>query len=133
MHPISLAVRDAAIAAQGAREADLHQMADEAVARATAAKKQKGKQPVPRPVPLTGVDGELVRYPVRAFIHTWGELTEWWTHYDPDQLAAELTDEQIACSTPPKAPAGSPRSCAPPATAGQPTMPPRRGGICAPS
>ena len=71
-------------------------MADEAVARATAAKKQKGKQPVPRPVPLTGVDGEPVRYPVRAFIHTWGELTEWWTHYDPDQLAAELTDEQIA-------------------------------------
>lgn len=54
------------------------------------------KQPVPRPVPLTGVDGEPVRYPVRAFIHTWGELTEWWTHYDPDQLAAELTDEQIA-------------------------------------
>ncbi|MCT1515963.1 hypothetical protein, partial [Dietzia cercidiphylli] len=96
VHPIYLAVRDAAIAAQGAREADLHQMADEAVARATAAKKQKGKQPVPRPVPLTGVDGELVRYPVRAFIHTWGELTEWWTHYDPDQLAAELTDEQIA-------------------------------------
>ena len=95
VHPIYLAVRDAAIAAQGAREADLHQMADEAVARATAAKKQKGKQPVPRPVPLTGVDGEPVRYPVRAFIHTWGELTQWWTHYDPDQLATELTDEQI--------------------------------------
>ena len=29
-------------------------------------------------------------------IATWGELTEWWTHYDPVQLAAELTDEQIA-------------------------------------
>ena len=96
VHPIYLAVRDAAIAAQGAREADLHQMADEAVARATAAKKQKDKTSAPRPVPLTDVDGEPVRYPVRAFIHTWGELTEWWTHYDPDQLAAELTDEQIA-------------------------------------
>lgn len=95
VHPIFLAVRDVAITAQEAREADLHQMADEAVARATAAKKQKGKRPVPRPVPLIGVDGEPVRYPVRAFIHTWGELTKWWTHYDPDQIAAELTDEQI--------------------------------------
>ena len=95
VHPIFQAIRNAASAAQDAREADLHQMADEAVARATAAKKQKGKTPVPRPVPLIGVDGEPVRYPVRAFIHTWGELTEWWTHYDADQLAAELTDEQI--------------------------------------
>ncbi|MFH5228045.1 ParB N-terminal domain-containing protein [Antrihabitans spumae] len=96
VHPIFQAVRDAASAAQDVREADLHQMADEAVARATAAKKQKGKTPAHRPVPLVGVDGEPVRYPVRAFIHTWGELTEWWTHYAPDQLAAELTDEQIA-------------------------------------
>lgn len=23
-----------------------------------------------------------------------GELADWWTHYDPHQLAAELTDEQ---------------------------------------
>ena len=98
VHPIFQAVRDAAIAAQSEREADLHQMADEAVARATAAKKQqtKGRSLTPRPVRLTGVDGEPVRYPVRAFVHTWGELTEWWTHYDPVQLAAELTDEQIA-------------------------------------
>ncbi|PAK95620.1 chromosome partitioning protein ParB [Brevibacterium casei] len=95
VHPIYQTVRDAAIAAQDAREADLHQMADEAVARARAAKKQKGKTPAPRPVPLIGADGEPARYPVRAFIHTWGELTEWWTHYDASQLAAELSDEQI--------------------------------------
>lgn len=95
VHPIFQAVRDAATIAQDEREADLHQMADEAVARATAAKKQKSKPPVPRPVPLIGVDGEPVQYPVRAFIHTWGELAEWWTHYDAEQLATELTDEQI--------------------------------------
>ncbi len=95
VHPIFQAVRDAATIAQDVREADLHQMADEAVARATAAKKQKDKTSAPRPVPLTDVDGEPVRYPVRAFVHTWGELTQWWTHYDPVQLAAELTDEQI--------------------------------------
>lgn len=23
------------------------------------------------------------------------KATQWWTHYDPDQLATELTDEQI--------------------------------------
>ncbi|MFD6094092.1 ParB N-terminal domain-containing protein [Oerskovia sp. NPDC060338] len=96
VHPIFQTVRDAATIAKESREADLHQMADEAVARATAASKQKGKTPAPRPVPLIGADGDPVRYPVRAFIHTWGELTQWWTHYDPDQLAAELTDEQIA-------------------------------------
>lgn len=96
VHPIFQAVRDAATIAQDLREADLHQMADEAVARATAAKiANRGKRPAPRPVPLIGVDGEPVRYPVRAFIHTWGELTQWWTHYDPDQLAAELSDERI--------------------------------------
>ena len=36
-----------------------------------------------------------MRYPVRAFVQTWGELTDWWTHYDADILAAQLTDEQI--------------------------------------
>lgn len=36
-----------------------------------------------------------MRYPVRAFVLTWTELANWWTHYDVEQLAAELTDEQI--------------------------------------
>ena len=27
---------------------------------------------------------------------TWGDLEAWWTHYDVDELAAELTDDQIA-------------------------------------
>lgn len=71
-------------------------MADQAVARATAAtKKSKGRSRPRRPARLSGVDGEPVRYPVRAFVHTWGELTGWWTHYDPDQIAAELSTEQI--------------------------------------
>ena len=25
----------------------------------------------------------------------WGELVDWWTHYDPAVLAGELSDEQI--------------------------------------
>lgn len=36
-----------------------------------------------RPLPAPRVHPEL------------GELTNWWTHYDADTLAAELTDEQF--------------------------------------
>jgi ParB family chromosome partitioning protein len=46
-------------------------------------------------LPLVTDDGQPVRYPLRAFVQTWGELANWWTHYDADTLAAELTDEQF--------------------------------------
>ena len=46
-------------------------------------------------MPLVTGEGQPVRYPLRAFVQTWGELTDWWTHYDADTLAAELTDEQF--------------------------------------
>ena len=71
----------------------MHALAEDAVARANAMK--KGKKPKPRLKPLVPDDAPPVRYPVRAFIQTWGELTNWWTHYDADTLAAELTDEQF--------------------------------------
>lgn len=32
---------------------------------------------------------------MRAFVLTWGDMDAWWTHYDVNELAAELTDEQI--------------------------------------
>ena len=66
--------------------------AEDAVARANAMK--KGKKPKPRPKPLVPDDAPPVRYPVRAFVQTWGELANWWTHYDIAVLAAELTDDQ---------------------------------------
>ena len=56
---------------------------------------KKGKRTPPRPLPVVTDDGQPVRYPVRAFVQTWGELTDWWTHYDADTLARELTDEQF--------------------------------------
>lgn len=31
----------------------------------------------------------------RSFVVIWGELVDWWTHYDPAVLAGELTEEQI--------------------------------------
>jgi len=91
--PLYREIREQAEAARGDRDADLHQLAAEALARIKSTTK-KTRTPRPAPAVAQG-DGEPVRYPVRAFVLTWSELAEWWTHYDLDQLAAELTDEQI--------------------------------------
>ncbi|QWF22201.1 ParB N-terminal domain-containing protein [Nocardioides sp. LMS-CY] len=91
VHPIFEAIRAAAQSAQAERETDLHHLAADALARAKDAKKTR----TPRPRPVTDDDGEPARYPVRAFVLTWGELDQWWTHYDAEHLAAELSDEQI--------------------------------------
>ncbi len=92
VHPIYQAIRESADAAREVREATMHALAEDAVARANAMK--KGKKPKPRPKPLVPDDAPPVRYPVRAFVQTWGELASWWTHYDIAVLAAELTDDQ---------------------------------------
>ena len=92
VHPLYLAIRESADAAREVREATMHALAEDAVARANAMK--KGKKPKPRPKPLVPDDAPPVRYPVRAFVQTWGELAAWWTHYDIDVLAVELTDDQ---------------------------------------
>ena len=82
-------------AEQEARAAELEQLAKAALARVKAAKASGEKKPA-RPA-LTAVNtGEPVPFPLTAFLATWDDMAEWWTHYDPDQLAAELTDEQIA-------------------------------------
>ncbi|GAB3767886.1 ParB N-terminal domain-containing protein [Microlunatus parietis] len=93
VHPIYETIRQSATAAREGRGAELHALADQAVARATA--KKKGSRTGPRPI-APAEAREPVRYPVRAFVQTWGELADWWAHYDADHLAAELTDEQTA-------------------------------------
>lgn len=92
VHPLYQAIRESADAAREVREATMHALAEDAVARANAMK--KGKKPKPRPKPVVPDDAPPVRYPVRAFVQTWGELASWWTHYDIDVLAVELTDDQ---------------------------------------
>lgn len=92
VHPLYLAIHESAEAAREVREATMHALAEDAVARANAMK--KGKKPKPRPKPPVPDDAPPVRYPLRAFVQTWGELASWWTHYDIDVLAVELTDEQ---------------------------------------
>lgn len=68
----------------------MHALADQALARVRDAPK---KQKKPRPVPAAAGKGP-VRYPVRAFVLTWAELHQWWMHYDLDELAGQLTEEQ---------------------------------------
>ena len=90
--PVYRQLREAAETAQRNREDELHRLADEAVAKAKAATK---KRPGPGTQAAESATDEVPRqYPTRAFWATWGELADWWTHYDPDQLADELTDEQ---------------------------------------
>lgn len=93
VHPIYQAIRDADSGARERREVELHARAEAALARAKSAK--KGKRPVAVPRTITGGDRHPVRYPLRAFVQTWSELTNWWTHYDTETLARELTDEQF--------------------------------------
>jgi len=93
VHPIYQVIRDADTAERERREAELHARAEAAVAQTKSIK--KGKHTPPLPLPRVSGDGQPVRYPLRAFVQTWGQLADWWTHYDADTLAAELTDEQF--------------------------------------
>lgn len=93
VHPIYQAVRTTAEAAQDQREAELHRLAADALDRAKSARTKKRR--TPRPISAADEGAEPAKYPVRAFVLTWTELAQWWTHYDADQLAGELSDEQI--------------------------------------
>ena len=57
------------------------------------AETKKGKKKPKKPQPVAPVVPDA-RYAVRAFVLTWTELDSWWLHYDLDELAAQLTDEQ---------------------------------------
>ena len=80
---------------QAADDAHLHDLAEQALARVDAqTKEQKGKKKrAKKPTPAAPVVPDA-RYAVRAFVLTWAELDSWWLHYDLDELAAQLTDEQ---------------------------------------
>lgn len=76
---------------QASDDAHLHDLAEQALARVDAEKKGKKKAKKPQPAAPIAPDA---RYAVRAFVLTWTELDSWWLHYDLDELAAQLTDEQ---------------------------------------
>ena len=94
VNPIFQRLRDTQAEADSERDRRLHELADEALARVHAAKASKASKPAtPKRRPVVEDEGPA-RYPVRAFVLTWGDLEAWWTHYDVDDLAVELTDEQ---------------------------------------
>lgn len=66
-------------------EADLERLAQEALARAKTATKSRKTRTSPT------ADTKL---PVRSFVFLWNDLGEWWLHYDPAEIASQLTDEQ---------------------------------------
>ena len=87
IHPIYQSVRSAVDAATVDRDAQLHLLADQALARVKDAPK--------KPKPSARRSPAPARYAVRAFILTWGELDQWWDRYDLDVLARELSQEQV--------------------------------------
>lgn len=67
-------------------EAELEQLAREALERARTVKKgQNGG---------SGVASER-RLPARSFVYLWDDLREWWLRYDCVEIASTITDEQL--------------------------------------
>lgn len=89
--PAYARVHDDVEALPGSTTTELHQLAEEALARAKAEQRAKRKK-TRKPIPIRRSNGP---FPTRAFVLTWGELTDWWERYDLHRLAVELTDEQI--------------------------------------
>lgn len=82
---------DIAEQARAGKDAELHRIADEALARVKGDAKAKKRATRHTPPP---VEEGIARLGARAFVLTWTDLESWWTRYDLDQLAADLTDEQ---------------------------------------
>ncbi|MEX3564787.1 ParB N-terminal domain-containing protein [Micrococcus endophyticus] len=88
VHPIFEEVRSLLAGPARSRDAELDRLAQEAVARAKNRPRRTKNPAAPAPAGLTV-------WTARSFVVIWGELTDWWTHYDPAVLAGELTEEQI--------------------------------------
>ncbi|MBE4696192.1 ParB N-terminal domain-containing protein [Brevibacterium casei] len=88
VHPIFEEVRALLDDPARTRDAELDRLAQEAVARAKNRPRRTKEAAAPAPAGLTV-------WTARSFVVIWGELVDWWTHYDPAVLAGELTEEQI--------------------------------------
>lgn len=88
VHPIFEEVRALIDAPARDRDAELDRLAQDAVARAKNRPGRTKKAATPAPAGISV-------WTARSFVVIWGELTDWWTHYDPAVLADELTEEQI--------------------------------------
>ena len=76
---------------------DLERLAAEALERVKQSKARRGLNPRQQPTPESGTRSARPRYrTLRSFLLTWTELAGWSDHYDLDQLAQELTDDEYA-------------------------------------
>ncbi|WRS29189.1 ParB N-terminal domain-containing protein [Actinomycetaceae bacterium MB13-C1-2] len=89
VHPIYQNIRAALDQVNAVRDTQLHQQAEEAMARVleevkTGKKHKSSARRTPGPT----------RFAIQAFNQTWGHVYGWWEHYDLNVLAKTLTDEQ---------------------------------------
>ncbi|MGO0577340.1 ParB N-terminal domain-containing protein [Ornithinimicrobium panacihumi] len=80
--------------ARAARDAELHQIANEAVARVQVEARTKKKEQSRKTRPVSPADEGITLLGVRAFVLTWTDLDQWWIKYDLAGLATDLSDEQ---------------------------------------
>jgi len=81
--PASRGVTLLRIAERSDTEAELEQLAKQALARTKTAVQESAIPP-----------SRVATLPVRSFVFLWNDLNEWWLRYDPAQISAELTDSQ---------------------------------------
>ncbi|MHA6750829.1 ParB N-terminal domain-containing protein [Dermacoccus nishinomiyaensis] len=79
--------RDLMAGAREEKDRNLDELARQALSRVKSQQASRGrKRPPAAPVRV---------WTVRSFVTIWGELDGWWTHYEPEVLAGDLTREQI--------------------------------------
>jgi len=88
-HASSMGAARVLAAGRRATEADLEQLAREALARAKAATKARTNKTGAHPLP-----SNVTKLPIRSFVFLWNDLHEWWLRYDSAEISAELTDAQ---------------------------------------
>ncbi|QIM18691.1 ParB N-terminal domain-containing protein [Leucobacter coleopterorum] len=74
-----------------AKAVEMERLAKLALQRVKVNKRQKPAAECPRPVSAAPTQF----YSARSFLAVWGDLADWWLRYDLEQIARELSDEDI--------------------------------------
>ncbi|GGO59847.1 hypothetical protein GCM10010910_03800 [Microbacterium nanhaiense] len=85
VHPLYAQVCAAEETLRDERVENLHALAEAAKARVLAA---KGRKPPTKPAVVDDSP-----WATRAFTVIWHDIDRWWVHFDPETLAAEVSDE----------------------------------------
>ncbi|SDU77124.1 ParB N-terminal domain-containing protein [Jiangella alkaliphila] len=74
------------------RADELRRLAEDALHRVR--RQPAGARRPRRPATEPDASSAPVRYGLRAFLLTWNDLDDWWTHYDPTEIGTTLTNDQ---------------------------------------